>query len=104
MAQACSWSQIQHQPIALAAGAADHHPLVLGLLCFGEDRVAMLGLAGNHALLAGAADPELARIVDVDALIEQHFEDRASLRYEEFLPRARKLDREAAFLRRHLFG
>src|SRR5262249_3937546 len=46
-------SHIQHQPVGLAAGAADHHALVLGLLLLGEDRVAVLGNAGDDALLAG---------------------------------------------------
>src|SRR5579871_203572 len=85
-------SKIQNQPLALAAGAADHHPLVLGLLLLGEDGVAVLGLARDHALLAGAADAELARIVDVDAFVEQHAEDRMARRDEEFPARARKLD------------
>ena len=35
-------SKIQHQPLALAAGAADHHARVLGLLFFAQDRVAVL--------------------------------------------------------------
>jgi hypothetical protein len=34
---------IQHQPFGLAAGATDHHPLVLGLLFLAQDRVVMLG-------------------------------------------------------------
>src|SRR5215467_15414114 len=90
--------QIQHQPLALAAGATDHHPLVLGLLFLAQDRVVVLGDAFDDALLAGAADAELAGIVDVDALIEQHLEDGAALRNEELLARARELDREAALL------
>ena len=54
--------------------------------------------AGDDALLAGAADAELAGIVDVDAFIEQDFENGAAFRDEEFLARARKLDREPALL------
>src|SRR5215510_11108397 len=90
--------QIQYQPLGLAAGAADHHPLILGLLFFAEDRVVVLRNPLDDALLAGTADAELAGIVDVDALIEQHFEDGASLRNEELLARARELDREATLL------
>ena len=65
-------SQIQHQPVALAARAADHDLGVGGLLLLGQDGVAVLGLARDHPLLAGAADAELAGIIDVDAGIEQH--------------------------------
>src|SRR5262249_20348612 len=91
-------SQIQHQPLGLAAGAADHDPLVLGLLFLAQNRIVVLGDAFYDALLAGAADTELAGIVDVDAFIEQDFEDGATLRNEEFLARARELDCEAALL------
>src|SRR5580693_1751086 len=93
-------SQIQHQPLAPAAGAADHHALVLGLLLLGEDGVAMLRLAREHALLAGPADAELAGIIHVDALIEQDAEYGLALRDEELPPRARKLHDEAAGARR----
>src|SRR5436190_9211809 len=89
---------IQHQPLALAAGAADHHPLVFGLLFLAQDRVAVLGNSGNDALLAGAANAELARIIDVDALVEQHLQDRLAFRNEEFLAGALQLDGEAALL------
>src|SRR5258708_5817358 len=87
-------SQIQHQPFGLAAGAADHHPLVLGLLLLGEDGVAMLRDSGNDPLLASPANAELAGIVDVDAFIEQDLQDRSALRDEEFQARALQLDRE----------
>src|SRR5262245_49073852 len=56
-------SKIQHQPFALAAGAADHDLGVGRLLLLGQDGVAVLGLAGYDALLAGAADAELAGII-----------------------------------------
>src|ERR1700736_4438873 len=85
-------SEIQHQSFALAAGAADHHLRVGRLLLLGEDRVAVLGRAGNHPLLARPADAELAGIVHVHAGIEQHLEDVLSLGDYEFLPRAGKLD------------
>src|SRR5215468_5510641 len=91
-------SQIQHQPLGLAAGAADHHALVLGLLLLAQDRVVVLRNAFDDALLAGAADAKLAGIIDVDALFEQHVEDGTALGNEEFLARARELDREAALL------
>ena len=91
-------SQIQHQPVGLAAGAADHDAPVFGLLFFGEDGVAVLGSSGNHPLLAGAANPELAGIIDVDTLIEQDFENRPALRNEKFLVRTRELDGESALL------
>ena len=63
-------SEVEHQPLALAAGAADHHAPVLGLLLLGKDRVAVFRDAGDDALLAGPADPELTGIVEVDAFIE----------------------------------
>ncbi len=94
----CKTLQIQHQPLALAAGAADHHALVLGLLFLAQDGVAVLRHAGDDPLLAGATDAELAGIIDVDAFIEQHLQDGLALRDEELLPRARELDREAAGL------
>ena len=66
--------------------------------------------AGNDAGLAGAADAELAGIVDVDAGIEQHFEHLLALGDEIFLAGARQLDPEAAgagrrglVLRREIF-
>src|SRR5882724_3371762 len=64
-------SQIQHQPLALAARAANHDLRVRRLLLLGQDGVAVLGDPRNHPLLAGPADAELAGIVDVHAGIEQ---------------------------------
>src|SRR5258706_142883 len=96
--------QIQHQPLALAAGAADHDLGVGGLLLLGQDGVVVLVDAGNHPLLAGAADAELAGIVDVDARIEQHLQDALALGADEFLSRAREFDHEPALLVGPLLG
>src|SRR5262249_58313506 len=92
------FSQIEHQPLALAAGAADHDLGVGGLLLLGEDRVAVLGNAGDDALLAGAADAELAGIVDVHSGIEQHLQDALALGNDVLLSGARELDYEPALL------
>src|SRR6516225_16110 len=99
-----SQSQIEHQPLALAAGATDHDFGVRGLLLLGQDGVAVLGDARNHPLLAGTADAELAGIVDVHAGIEQHLQDALAFGNDEFLSRARELDHEAALLVRLLLG
>ncbi len=65
----------------------------------------MLRSAGDHALLAGAADAELAGVVEVDAGIEQHVEDGLALGNEIFDAGARELHGKAAFLcRRKLLG
>src|SRR5262249_29724685 len=97
-------SQIEHQPLALAAGAADHDLGVGGLLLLGENRVAVLGNAGDDALLAGTADAELAGIVDVHSGIEQHLQDALALGNDELLSGARELDYEPALLVRLLLG
>jgi len=62
----------------------------------------MLRDAGNDPLLAGPANAELARIVDVDACIEQDLEDGRAFRDEELPVRALELDREAALAARLL--
>src|SRR6516164_11324025 len=62
--------QIKNQAFALAAGAADHDLGIRGLLLLGQNGVAMLGYARDHALLARSTDAELAGIVDVDPGIE----------------------------------
>src|SRR5438270_11539074 len=64
----------------------------------------MLRDACDDPLLAGAANAELARIIDIDALIEQYAQDGLALGNEEFLAGARKLDREAALARRLRLG
>src|SRR5215831_10816902 len=58
----------------------------------------MLGNAGNHPRLTGAADAELARIVDIDPGLVQHFENFLALGNEIFLAGARKFDPEAAHM------
>src|SRR5262245_24469132 len=40
-------SEIQHQSVGLAAGAADHDALVLGLLFLAQDRVVVIRDAGD---------------------------------------------------------
>src|SRR5262245_45435531 len=96
--------QIEHEPLALAASAADHDLGVGGLLLLGEDRVPVLGIAGDDPLLAGPADAELAGIVDIHSGIEQHLQDALALGNDELLSGARKLDHEAALLVRLLLG
>ena len=65
----------------------------------------MLRRAGDHPLLAGAANPELAGIVDVDAGIEQHLQDALAFGDDEFLSGAGEFDDEAAaFLSTSCFG
>ncbi len=59
-----------------------------------------IGDAGNDLGLAGAANAEFAGIVDVDAGLEQHFEDFLAFGDEIFLAGTRELDPEAAELRR----
>src|SRR3954469_24328568 len=87
-------SEIEHQPVALAAGAADHDLGVRGLLLLGQNGVAVLGGARDHALLTCPTDTELARIIDVHTAIEQDLEDAFPFRDDEFLARARELDHE----------
>src|SRR5689334_2228047 len=90
--------QVEHQPLAFAAGTADHHLGIGGLLLLGEDRVVVLGGARNHPLLASTADAEFAGVVDVYAGIEQYLQDALARRNDEFLSGARQLDHEPAFL------
>ena len=52
--------------------------------------------AGNDASFASAADAELAGIIDVDAGLEQHFENLLALGDEILLARTCKLDPEPA--------
>ena len=87
---------IQNQPLGLAAAAADHDLVVGRLLFFAEHGIAVFRNAGDHAGHAGAADAELAGIIDIDAGVEQHFEDLLALGDVIFLARARELDPEAA--------
>src|SRR5207302_1123588 len=89
-------SKINDEPLALAAGATNHDPLVFRLLFFGQDRITVFGGSRNNALLAGAANAEFAGVVDVNTLIEQHFEDRPAFRHEKFPTRAREFDNETA--------
>src|SRR5580692_6474172 len=65
---------VEDQPLGLAAAAADHDLFVGGLLFLAEHRIVVHRDARNHPGLAGAADAELAGIIDVDAGVEQHFE------------------------------
>src|SRR5271167_789656 len=88
--------QVQYQPLGFATGAADHHLGVGGLLFFAEHGIAVLRDAGDHTRLAGAADAELAGIVDIDAGFEQHFENLLALGDEIFLAGARQLHPETA--------
>jgi hypothetical protein len=60
----------------------------------------VLGNTGNDPRLAGAADAELAGIIDVDASLVQHFEDLLALGDVIFLAGTRELDPEAADRRR----
>src|ERR1700676_4618384 len=102
---------IKDQPLGLAAAAADHDLFVGGLLFLAEHRIVVHRDAGDHLGLAGAADAELAGIIDVDAGVEQHFEHFFARRDEIFLTRFGELDPEATeaigrrgvFLRREIF-
>src|SRR5277367_934302 len=80
---------IQNEALALAAGAADHDRLVRRLLFFAENRIVVLGNAGDDARDAFAADAEFARIVDVDAGLVEDFENLPALRDKVFLTRFR---------------
>src|SRR3954453_16758306 len=97
-ASAAPNSEVEHQPVALAAGAADHDLGVRGLLLLGEDGVAMLRRAGDHPLLAGAANHDLAGIVVVEASIEEDLEDALSVGDDKFLSVAGEFIFEAALL------
>src|SRR5580692_743683 len=102
---------IEDQPLGLTTAAADHDLFVGGLLFLAEHRIVVHRDAGDHLGLAGAADAELAGIIDVDPGIEQHFEHFLARRDEIFLARLGELDPEAAeaigrrgvFLRREIF-
>src|SRR3984957_4164926 len=87
---------IQDQPLGLTTAAADHDLFIGGLLFLAEHRIVMHRDAGDHLGLAGAADAELAGIIDVDAGVEQHFEHFLARRDEVFLARFGELDPEAA--------
>src|SRR5215467_10156786 len=87
---------VEDEPLALAAGAADHDLVVRGLLLLAQHRVAVLGDSGNHPRHALAADAELAGIIDIDAGLVQHFQNLAALGDVIFLAGACELDPEAA--------
>src|SRR5262249_41144593 len=60
----------------------------------------MLGNAGNHSRLAGAADAELAGIVDIDARLIEHFQNFLAFGNKIFLAGARELAPEPAHMGR----
>src|ERR1700677_466349 len=76
---------IEDQPLGLAAGAADHDLLVRLLLFLAEHRIMMFGNTGDDARHAFATDSKLAGIIDIDALVEEDFEDLLAFRDEIFL-------------------
>ena len=96
--------EVEYQPLAFSAGAANHHTAVRRLLFLGEDQVAVVRYAIQHRCLAGPAHALLAGMRDVDARIEQCVEDRLARRDRDLAPALREHHREPARLGGRFLG
>jgi len=92
--------QCQHQPASPGTRTATHHPLPRFAFAMRQHPVAMIDVAGQHADLAGAAQPFLAVALHVHVGSMQDFEHRLVGWHLQGQSGSRQLDLEGAFVRR----
>ena len=98
---------IQDQPLGLGAAAADHDLGIGVLLLSAQHRIAVIRDAGDDARLAGAADAELARVIDIDPGAGEtgaELAERAgSANTLEFVGNIKKAGKSAIFIDHNIF-